>query len=454
MDWHDAFTISQTSDGSDCDAIVLNDVMLDSVQDVDTAQAGPYGCYVECGLFTDSDIPYFMLVNRRSNYFFNAGGIGSFLDVMPDNYGTYYPAFDTQRLALYPSAGAYSNFGTYVSLFYDYDKTLYLGNGESVPIEMLPGDGILLQMCSSLPSSVTSDAVLKKIAYLSGTITIDDGTEVSIEPNTLTTIFPNSVIRVKGGSSLNISGSVAVGDSVSIIVEEGSSISFDKADCSWGLDSVLEIDGAVVYADSSSFVSSVSAQTWAGIQVSNSGSMSFSNTTIAGAEENNVDNSSVNLQNCSITIPSNGVGLDIENYETGLTVRIDSDQEGSGFFGSDGTAIGLKYWSLPSAALIRNMVFSGLLSGIQNQYDSAIRDTIQSCHFIETTTGIHLTGSEFSPLITDCHFVENSIGIELEGASPKIEDCSFTQCDVGIRTEWSTSVLGGIYDCSFDWGHT
>jgi hypothetical protein len=239
---------------------------------------------------------------------------------------------------------------------------LHRKDGENIRVDIGPGDGILLQMCSSLPNSVTNDAVLKKIAYLSGEITIDGGADVSIEPNTLTTIFPNSVIRVKGGSSLNISGSVAVGDSVSIIVEEGSSISFAKANCSWGIDSVLEIDGAVVYADSSSFVSSVSAQTWAGIHVSNSGSLSFSNTTIAGAEENNVDNSSVNLLNCSITIPANGVGLDIENYETGLTVRIDSNQEGSGFFGSDGTAIGLKYWSLPSAALIRNMVFSGLLS--------------------------------------------------------------------------------------------
>lgn len=453
MNWINSVTITETSyEPAD---VNLSSVWVDSIQDVDTNQTGPYGCYVECGMYTDTDsTPYLMLVNRRANHFAPNATYSYPGNVPVNQYDTCFPAFDSQRIGIIPDTMAYTQFGTYVAMFDSLGAQLHRKDGENIRVDIGPGDGILLQMCSSLPNSVTNDAVLKKIAYLSGEITIDGGADVSIEPNTLTTIFPNSVIRVKGGSSLNISGSVAVGDSVSIIVEEGSSISFAKANCSWGIDSVLEIDGAVVYADSSSFVSSVSAQTWAGIHVSNSGSLSFSNTTIAGAEENNVDNSSVNLLNCSITIPANGVGLDIENYETGLTVRIDSNQEGSGFFGSDGTAIGLKYWSLPSAALIRNMVFSGLLSGIENQYDSAIRDTIQSCHFIDTATGIHLTGSEFSPLITDCHFVENSIGIELEGASPKIEDCSFTQCDVGIRTEWSTSVLGGIYDCSFDLGDT
>ena len=319
---------------------------------------------------------------------------------------------------------------------------------------MLPGDGILLQMCSSLPALVTADAELKEIAYLSGSVIIDDGAQVSIQEGTNTTILANSTIRVKGGSSLSLSGDVKIRDNVKIIAEEGSTIDFDNAVCYWGEGSLLQINGSTLNSIGSSCYPDTLGHTWEGIYASNSSDISLNSTIIDGAETNELVNSDVYVNNSRFNVPGDAVGLYIENSNTNHTVKIEATEADKGFYGEGASSIGLGYKNAGAAVKIWNLNFVNLGIGLCNLTNSAIRDSIVACTFVDNSTGIHILGLSYSPFITDCSFYENELGAYLEAASPDLRDCLFDHCELGIRTELSTGSAGGIYDCIFQTGET
>ncbi|MCB5252018.1 MAG: hypothetical protein LHW58_02940, partial [Candidatus Cloacimonetes bacterium] len=206
----------------------LNSMGLASLQAEDP-DGGLYNGYIQCGLYVKtsaSDKPYFMLVNRRANYANTTDGLTS-TTTPPSAYGTHYISANSQKARFVVNNTAHNGFGTYLALRDTYNDALVMAEADTIRVDIEAGEGKLLQMCSSLPASVTSDAEIKNTAYLSGPITIDNGAEVTIHNLTETTILPHSTILVKGNSILNLAGTVTIADSVSIIVEEGSSINFD-----------------------------------------------------------------------------------------------------------------------------------------------------------------------------------------------------------------------------------
>lgn len=82
--------------------------------------------------------------------------------VQPSAYSdsTLTSPHNPQILKITPSADANSVFGTHLALYDPYDDGIYRKVTDTISVEIGPGDGKLLEMCSSLPPVVTSDADL------------------------------------------------------------------------------------------------------------------------------------------------------------------------------------------------------------------------------------------------------------------------------------------------------
>lgn len=407
-----------------------------------------YDGFIQCGYYKDDQqSPSFMLVNRRAVYRTSAENTVVQLPV-DDNFVDASP----QTVIFVPSSAAETHFGREVGLYDPYDGQLYRREGSDIRVSIGPGDGKMLEMCGTLPALVTSDADIKNIAYLSGSITIDQGAEVTIHPGTETKIFANSTIMVTGGSTLNISGIVDIADSVSIIVESGSNVIFNDATCNWGVDSYLQVDDSGITVANTILQNATTGNTWRGLRITNADTIDMTNTTITGARSNEVTNSQVLLTDCRFNIPNCGSGLTITNSLPSHSVRITSTVGDKGFYSMGANNYGLIYENPNASLCLSGMIFDGLFVGFGNGPSSAVGDTIQYCYFSNNTTGIHLVGHQYSPLIRNCTFSQNDMGAYFEVSSPKVMDCRFLSCDVGIRTELATSTAGGIYDSIFSSG--
>ena len=425
----------------------LADIIVDYVGN-DTNYQG----YVQCGYYLDSlGNPSFMVVNRRANYF-QSTTYDSPRYVPVAQYSSCYPAFDAQTLLFGLNPDSYATYGTFPALYDSADEHIYISGDQDINVCLGAGDGKLLQMCSSLPASVTGDADVKSIAYLSGSITIDQGAVVTIHPGTETKIFAHSSILVKGGSTLNISGTVEIADSVSIIVEDGSAIVFNNATCNWGDNSILLVDDSGITATNTILKKTDDGETWQGMRISNAGIVTMTNTTISGADYNEVLGSQVLLADCLFNVPTNGVGLSIANKLPGQSIRITASTDNKGFYGAGTDNIGLYYDNPYANLFLHGVVFEDLWLGLANGSNPALGDTIRYCHFNKNSTGMHFIGLQYSPLIRNCTFFKNDLGAYFEVTSPKVVECDFTSCDIGIRTELSTAQSGGIFDSTFSLG--
>ena len=429
------------------DSILLNSVYLNGINVEATIDSTGYAGHVQCGYYSDEGNPYFMLVNRRAVY--QKSDISSIpLKHVDLRFNDAAP----QSICFEPDDPSHGVFGTHVALYDPYDDQIHKSISGVINVEIGPGDGKLLQMCSTLPSLVTNNADIKNIAYLSGSITIDQGAEVTMQPGTTTNIFANSTIRVKGGSTLNVSGTVEIADNVSIIVEDGSDIIFSNATCNWGINSILQVEDSGITATNTILQNTTSVEKWRGLRITNAGTVSMTSTTITGAESNEVTDSQMLLTDCRFNVPTNGMGLSIANTLSSQNVRITSTTEDKGFYSTGSNNMGL-YYDNPNAGLFLNgLVFDGFFVGFGNGLSSAVGDTIQYCYFSNNTTGAHLIGLQYSPLIRNCTFFQNDLGAYFEVTSPRVMDCDFVSCDVGIRTELATATTGGIYNSNFSWG--
>jgi hypothetical protein len=445
-DWRSADPVMADGVHPDID---ISEFHLDDLS-IAQSSIGHYEGYVQCGYYKERDVlPSFMLVNRRA--VFKTTPSNQVVQLPVDNSFVNAPS---QTVCFEPSTTSHTIFGTHVALYDPYDDQINKSISGVINVEIGPGDGKLLQMCSTLPSLVTNNADIKNIAYLSGSITIDQGAEVTMHPGTTTSIFANSTIRVKGGSTLNVSGTVEIADNVSIIVEAGSDIIFDNAICNWGMNSILQVEDSGITATNTIHQNTTSVEKWRGFRITNAGTVSMTSTTITGAESNEVTDSQVLLTDCRFNVPTNGVGLSIANTLSSQNVRITSTTDDKGFYSTGSNNMGL-YYDNPNAGLFLNgLVFDGLFVGFGNRLSSAVGDTIQYCYFSNNTTGVHLIGLQYSPLIRNCTFFQNTLGAYFETTSPHVLDCDFVSCDVGIRTELATATTGGIYNSNFSWGET
>ncbi len=422
------------------DMMPLNTMLLNNLYVDATPDNTGYTGYVQCGYYSDTtNNPYFMLVNRRAVY--ENDGTSS----IPLKYvDLHFTDAAPQTVCFEPNnPDSHTAFGTHVALYDAYDNSIIQTNAGVINVPIGPGDGRLLQMCSSLPSSVTSNADVKKIAYLSGSITIDEEAIVTIHPGTITTVLPNTILRVTSGSTLNIAGEVTIMDNVSIIVEEGGQISFDGAVCTWGIGSLLEVTGGTLSITGGSMDKSDNTSRWAGIRASASSQVTINNASISNAIANMITDSDCLITDSSITIPANSVGLIIVNSIPGHTTTIINSLPNRGFYGStDQSNVGISLGEMHNPLTISNVDFQNLNCGITKYAVPYATDSVSECRFLNCNTGIRLFNNENGADIQECSFASNQTGkqgtgIHLLASSPTISTSNFTNLYRGILTEYA-----------------
>ena len=417
-----------------------------TVDDVDNEPR--YQGYVQCGYYQDSlGNPAFMVVNRRANYF-QSSTYASPRYVPVAQYSSCFPAFNAQTLLFGLNPDSYATYGTFPALYDPADEHIYISDDQDIQVSIDAGDGKLLKMCSSLPASVTSDAEIKNIAYLSGLITIDDCAEVTIHAGTQTTILPHSTILVKGNSILNLAGIVTVKDTVNIIVEDGSSINFNEADCTWGESSILKVTGGTLSISGGS-MGTKSTSRWTGIRVSDSSQVLMDNATISNAQFNAFENSNCMITNSRFYVPGNSYGLLICNTSSGYTTEISNTMPGKGFYGtSDQGSTGIYLSAIQNQVNISNVNFHDLETGISKDATPYAIDTVNECRFVNCKTGITLFFNGSSTVIEWSKFTndqpgQNGTGINLIASSPSISNCYFNNLYCGVQTESSLQSVWG-----------
>jgi hypothetical protein len=402
-----------------------------------------YQGFVQCGYYQDTlGNNSFMIVNRRANYF-NDIDHSSPIYVPLGDYETSFPEFNYQTVAFTLNASAYTNYGSFPALYDPADSLIYVSSLDSILVAINPGDGKLLQMCSSLPPVVTGNSTVKNIAYLSGDIDIETGATVTILPGTITTVFPQSTITVKSGAQLSIAGEVTIQDSVSIIVESGGSISFDEAVCTWGENSGIVVTDGDLTIQSSASDKTAGAANWKGIRVTGSDLVNISDATISNSKQNMIVNANTIIHNCNFTVPADAWGLVLGNAVTGYQTEIVNTEQGFGFTGVLGlSSKGISLLRMENAVLINNVDFTNLLYGIHKSSYSTTLDTISVCSFHNCGTGIYMINKVSGATITQCSFANNyeeetGTGIDLQASSPMVSSCSFIKLQRGLRTEFN-----------------
>lgn len=112
---------------------------------------GEYEGYVQCSFYQDgSKKPWFMLVNRRTNYFLP----GAITDprYLPDSkYDAYFPEAEPQTLMLTFDKKKIAAYGANPGLYDPYDKVFYPITNNRAEITLPAGEGRLLQLVASKP---------------------------------------------------------------------------------------------------------------------------------------------------------------------------------------------------------------------------------------------------------------------------------------------------------------
>lgn len=410
-----------------------------------------YQGFIQAGFYTNSiDSTLVMCVNRRTDNVINTTDGGVLNGISPDFYNdpSISEPHESQILSIIPSQSAFVTFGTHVALFDPYDYSICHPDSGEVRVEIGPGDGRLLQVCSSLPTAVTCNSVVKNVAFLSGTITIDSGFSVDILASTRTTILPSTIIRVNSGATLNISGEIAIGDNVSFVVEEGGQISFENANCTWGQGSFVEVNGGTLSIDSSSLDKSLSATKWKGLRVANSNLVTISDATLSNAEYHQVFDSNLMISNSVINVPIGSWGLLLKNSATGYQTEITNTNPGCGFYGTSSlSSKGIYLYTMKNPVYINNVDFQNLHNGIFKSTIPYATDSISGCNFVNCYTGIRLCNNGNGTEIQQCSFAntqtgKQGTGIQLVASSPTIYTSNFTNLYRGILTEFA--LISGI----------
>ena len=425
------------------DLIVLNSVLLNNV----VVEADPgetrYTGYVQCGYYEDNDNPYFMLVNRRAV----SRKTGN--DILGENtplseVDSFFKDALPQIVCFEPNNGSHNVFGTHLALYDPYDSGLYRTVSDTIRVEIGPGDGKLLEMCSTLPHEVAANSTLSNKAVLEGTINILPGVNVVTNSGTETKILDNSVINVGDGASYTLRGDVTIGDGVSIVVSQNGSLDIDNANCIWGTGSFIQVNGGTLSIDGGSMKKSVTATKWGGIRVTDSNSVLITNATISGAHYHSVTNSNLEISDSKISFPENSLGLLLQNNTPGYSTEISaSDAADKGFIGASNiTSRGIGLGVMKNPVIINNVTFHNLKYGIEKTAYPHAANTITWCRFVNCGIGVRLNNNAYNTSIQRCTFSNNNTGkqgtgIRLTASLPTITGCSFNKLYRGIFTEMS-----------------
>jgi len=257
-----------------------------------------YDGFVQCGYYNDDQqSPSFMLVNRRA-----VCRIESENPVVQLPVDSYFQDAPSQTVVFVPSPGAKDHFGTHTGLFDPYEREMNREEGEDIKVSIGPGDGVLLEMCGTLPAEVTDNSFLATKAIIQGNVDIQPGVSVETKDGTTTTIMRNSVISIGEGASYTLRGEVTIEEGVLFYVSPDGNLSFNDAECSWGHNSKIFVTGGSLTIDGSSMSSSDETSKGLGIRVFEDGLVTLNDATISNANNITVNDSDLNIHNSSIHI--------------------------------------------------------------------------------------------------------------------------------------------------------
>ncbi len=433
--------------------VTISDYMLDQLQVIPQNDGSPYQGYVQCGYYTDmNQSPSFMVVNRRA--VFSEPNIPTVVQLPIDNFFT---DADSQTVSFLLNSDANSHFSQNVALYDSYSGELFTDDEQNINIRIGPGDGRLLEMVATLPSSVNSDVTLAHKAVIKGVIVISSGNHVVIENGTKTIIKKHSQIYVTNGASFSIGGNVIVEDSVRIVVSPNGNFCTNGARIKMGQDSIIEIEGGSCTIEEVSINEAPGAQ-WAGLRTTASSTIIINDSSLSGAKYHGFENSNLFVSNCRFDIPVNSYGLVINNRSSGCSTQIINSDPAKGFFGSSNlSSKGIILGSVENKVIIHNTNFQNLLTGIWKSSNISERDSIAYCNFVNCLEGIKAISSKYLPKIEYCSFNNNNysggIGIRLTAATPYINECDFSNLSKGIFTEYSIVpeifYKNGMYNSNF-----
>jgi len=425
-----------------------------------------YEGYVHIGYFKDDEnYRTYMLVNRRTDYVTTASN--SMKYITPADMMQGYAVQDSiieassQFVEFNINQDIAAEFGEYVALFDPASKQSYHKNESAkICVEIDPGEGIMLELASTLPEVITENIILKGKVLIDATNTIVIPQNITIATNDSSSVYINQDIEIPNGAKLILRGDVEINSTIT--VKEGGELKIENSQsCAFSDGVYLYLDGGKLEV-TDSFLTSSGSQ-WTGIRTA------FSKE----SESIIIENSTIKAY---VDILIFGTPIDINNssfypINTSLTLGIFSGNNqtnhitNSKFIPMYNSADGITLIDVDNMNMVIDNVEFERLSNAINIYDSDLTHlTVVNSNFEKCTTGINLSPldglsitfdnnyfinckaginsviARCSGIISDCSFICNDdayqcIGIDLSFDGPIITNCSFNYMFVGIKAE-------------------
>ncbi|MCD4665214.1 MAG: hypothetical protein K8R68_08075, partial [Bacteroidales bacterium] len=426
---------------------------------------GFYSGFMECGEFVDNDgYPYFMFVNRRTDYslddymLLNGKIVG-----IPINTDIAFYDPEPQEITFH-----FTNPMENYYLVDQYSGGIYEITDNVSEILIYPGDGMLLKLCQlPVPQVITGTYSISN-CYIPYDVIIQSGGLLYVGDNV--EFGPNSQITVSNDGILNMCGNIVFGRN-SKITNHGVLFIFTPA-------------------GSRPKILDAKFDKWRGIRcVENSVTFVQNNAYIKNAEigidghecEVYIINSTI--EDCDLGISMSGdiifpgachlefisstvivppdpdaVGISLFNSGNDHNFLITgTENEKSEIIGTDKIGTGIFLFTQGegqnSSFLCEHTSFSDLETGISHNPYCRANHEIKNCKFENDDTGIQLFGTGSLYKIEDCEFIDNDYGISQNTVKTRITNCKFDCIDIGIdyanSQQGPISLSMGVYNSYF-----
>jgi len=318
---------------------------------------------------------------------------------------------------------------------------------QSDPIEIQPGDGMLLKLCLlPVPQEITSSN-----SCTIGGVSSDDYVYIPYD------------VTVQNGGSLIINGNVEFGSHSTLTVEDGGIVIL-WGENKFGKNSEIIVEGDLYINPDNPVETVLSSKfdSWLGIKCLNGGYVSVLNDAIIENAETGLycDESTAYIKDSAIRNCYTGIHiknastLDLissiievrnEEYATGIAISnaiaennvtiCGSENHPISIIGSENNGIGLWFdYRLEdeNSSLVCDFVeFSNLSKGVHFISSVKTATEINNCDFYNCDVGIYLIGNGSMRHISNCDLAinTNKIGIYQNTISCKISECTFTNLD-------------------------
>ncbi len=428
-----------------------------------------YNGYVHIGFFKDTDnYPTYMLVNRRTDYVNGTATNMKYIDheTMTKEYDqqTDFIEASSQFVEFDLDQNIVDEFGEYVALFDPASKHSYYKNESAeICVEIDPGEGIMLELASTLPDVITENITLKSKVLIDATNTIVIPQNFIIETDETSKVYINQNIQISNGAKLILRGDVEINSTIT--VNEGGVLEIeDSPKCTFSESSFIYLNGGQLEVNNSLLTNNNSQ--WQGITsnfYSESEGLIIENSQIKGYEgiylfktPVTINNSSFYPFNTSLTISllsatnrtvqiSNSTFTPMNNRAEGVTI-VNTDSISIDInnvqFNRLNNAVWIKDSNLEHFS-IANSTFNDCITGIYLEPSQELSVSICSNEFYNCSTGIKSVIEKSHGTISDCSFSCNDYtsqctGVDLSFDGLRILDCDFNYLNEGVKAELTT----------------